>query len=60
MGKIIDYLNDLHDECNIGNVSMAFTKDNLSKTVCGKPVNRIATVRHQTIDKSNGKFKTTF
>lgn len=48
-GHIMDYSTGWHEGHNIGDVSTAFTKDYLNKTVWGKPVNRIAIVRHQKV-----------
>ena len=48
-GHIMDYSTGWHEGHNIGNVSTAFTKDYLNKTVWEKPVNRIAIVRHQKV-----------
>ena len=45
----MDYTTGWHVGDSIGNDNTAFTKDYLNKTVWGKPVNRIAIVRHQKV-----------
>ena len=52
-GHIMDYTTAWYVGDSIGDDSTAFTKDYLNKTVWGKPVNRIAIVRHQKVQIIN-------